>query len=473
MGKLRRIARPTAGALLLLGALIGCRDAPNKEQPQPKVAAPGRYAPSQKEQGSFAPLVESVMDAVVYVETRRTHDGRTSDELLDRFHGSPGPRDEPMLRGAGSGFIVAADGKVLTNHHVVAGSKDIRVKLEGSRVFAAHVLGSDPLTDLALLELEGDVKDLPVLALGDSDDIRVGDWVVAIGNPFGLASSVSAGIVSAKERDIHLGPYDAFLQTDAAVNPGNSGGPLFNAAGEVIGINSVMVGGGAGIGFAVPSNIAAELLPQLERGEVQRGWFGVSIHDLTPPLAKALRVPRSQGAIVSEVPPETPARRAGLKQDDVVVSIDGIDVESARALSRAVAAKAPGSTVRLGVFRKGKPRELDVVLGRRPDLEQEAPASPAEEPAARSGIAALGLSFESAENGALITSVQPTTAADAAGLVAGSVVIEANGEPVKSAADLARLLATAEPGDVVLLRVEIEGHPLLRALELPAPGAAG
>ncbi len=472
MRKARRIARPTAGALLLLWALIGCRDAPNPEQPRPAVGAPGRYAPSPQ-QGSFAPLVESVKGAVVYVETRRAHDGRSSDELLERFHGSPGPRDEPMLRGAGSGFIVGADGKVLTNHHVVARSKDIRVKLEGSRELSARVLGSDPLTDLALLQLEGDVKDLPVLALGNSDDIRVGDWVVAIGNPFGLASSVSAGIVSAKERDIHLGPYDAFLQIDAAVNPGNSGGPLFNAAGEVVGINSVMVGGGAGIGFAVPSNIAAELLPQLERGEVRRGWFGVSIHDLTPPLAKALRVPRSRGAIVSEVPAGTPARRAGLKQDDVVVSIDGDEIASARALSRAVAAKAPGANVRLGIFRKGRLREVDVVLGRRPDPEREAPPTEAEEPPAKGGIAALGFSFESAEHGALITRVEPTSAADAAGLVAGSVVIEAGGKPVRSAADLARHLASAEPGEVVLLRVELEGHPVLRALELPAAGAAG
>src|SRR6266851_4923163 len=237
--------------------------------------------------------------------------------------------------GAGSGFIIHPNGTLLTNNHVVEGADAIRVHLEDGRAFDAEVLGRDPLTDIAVVKLKGKLEKLPVATLGDSDAIKVGDWVVAIGNPFGLASSVSAGIISARARQIGAGPFDDFLQTDAAINPGNSGGPLFNMKGEVIGINTAIVGGGSGIGFAVPSNMAKLLLPQLEKGQkIRRGWLGVTVQDLTPELAKSLNVPVSRGAVVSDVNPDTPAAKAGLKPEDVVVAVDGNPVDSNRALTR-------------------------------------------------------------------------------------------------------------------------------------------
>src|SRR5262249_53642510 len=281
-----------------------------------------------------------------------------------------------IRQGAGSGFIIHPNGTVLTNNHVVEGADAIRVRLEDGRSFDANVLGRDPLTDVAVVKLKGKVENLPVVPLGDSDSMKVGDWVLAIGNPFGLASSVSAGIISARARQIGAGPYDDFLQTDAAINPGNSGGPLFNLKGEVIGINTAIVGGGTGIGFAVPSNIAKALLPQLEKeGAVSRGYIGVHIQDLNPDLAKGLSVPVKEGAVISDVVDDGPGKAAGLQRDDVVTAIDGQKVSSGGALSRAVGLKRPGTTSTLNVYRGTKQMELKVHLATRPDLAKVNPAS--------------------------------------------------------------------------------------------------
>ncbi len=241
---------------------------------------------------------------------------------------------------------------------MVEGAFNIRVKFDDGRTLEAEVLGRDPLTDIALIKLKSPPANLPVLQLGDSDAMRVGDWVVAIGNPFGLASSVSAGILSAKAREIGATQYDDFLQTDAAINPGNSGGPLFNLRGEVIGMNTAIVSGGAGIGFAVPSNLAKALIPQLEKnGSVTRGYIGVKLQNLTPELAKALNVPQTTGALINEVTKNSPGDKAGLKSDDVVVSLDGKKVDSNSALTPPVALRPPGSTVTLGVYpRRQAPR---------------------------------------------------------------------------------------------------------------------
>ncbi len=472
----------------LTAAIVACGLATNgsapaqqaaKAVPTATAAAPATPSPVPVEQEralpSLAPLIESVKGAVVNVDVKKRVEAaqlRFGDELFERFFRMPAPRmpqESPVRRGAGSGFIIRADGLVLTNNHVVEGADDILVKLDDGREFSAKVLGTDPLTDLALLKLQGKVENLPVVRLGDSDALKVGDWVVAIGNPFGLASSVSAGIISAKERDIRAGPYDDFLQTDAAINPGNSGGPLFNLRGEVIGINTAIIGGGTGIGFAVPSNMAKALLPQLEKGEVRRGWLGVSIQDLTPDLAKALKVPVPHGAVVIDVNEGTPAKKAGLKADDVIVSVDGQPVESSKDLSRRVGFMRPGGTVVLGVYRDSRKMDLRVELGLRPDLEGVGKrfGGGRDDRAERLGLAFQDVEPGSGKTGALITHVEPGTPADRADLRPGMVVVGVDGQKVHGARDVARILSSARSGSTVLIRVEVDGARLLRAISIP------
>jgi serine protease Do len=389
----------------------------------------------------------------------------------------PGPGSrEPLLQGIGSGFVIDPSGIVLTNNHVVEDAVDIRVTLMDGREFDAEVLGTDPLTDVAVIKLRGQsMKDLPVVRLGDSDAMRVGDWVMAIGNPFGLSSSVSVGILSAKERDIQAGPYDDFLQTDAAISPGNSGGPLFNLSGEVIGINTAIVGGGAGIGFAVPSNLVKALVPHLEKeGTVTRGWLGVGVQDLTPALGEAMGVPVQEGTIVVNVQEGSPGARAGLKPDDVIVALNGKPIISAGSLTRTVGLMSPGTEVTLTLYRDGQRLERKVTLGTRPDLEgissRRAPRSEQETHRRIGlGLADVGprMGMQGMPQGALIAQVAPGSVAERVGLVPGMVVVEAAGKPVRSAADLVQILRDAKPGSSVLLRVDLEGTRALRALTIP------
>ncbi|MFY2563582.1 trypsin-like peptidase domain-containing protein [Corallococcus terminator] len=503
-----------AVAVGLVLTLAGCRRGQDEAQPAPtqqEPAAPSSEvnpdsAPPAKQPmppdmrgalASIAPLVESVKSAVVNVEVREATPARSSRRGSPWNGGGPrspfgggmpgmpfgapfdDPREEGPRQGLGSGFVIDARGLVLTNNHVVADATEIRVQFPDGRELAAKVLGTDPLTDVAVLQLQGDVKGLPVVKLGDSDALRVGDWVVAIGNPFGLASSVSLGILSAKARDIQVGPFDDFLQTDAAINPGNSGGPLFNLHGEVVGINTAIIGQGSGIGFAVPSSLVKELLPQLEKdGAVTRGWLGVAVQDLTPDLGGALGVTNAEGAIVTEVNEGTPAAEAGLKPDDIIVTAGGRPIASGRALTRAVALKAPGSELPLTVYRGGKKTELKATLGTRPDLEGVARRKPPEEhaepPHQRVGLSLsdmdprLSRAQELPRAGALVTDVVPGSSAERSGLVPGMVVVEADGQPVRRATDLARVLKESEPGKSVLLRVAVPGgRRELRALTAP------
>jgi len=436
---------------------------------------------------SFAPLVESVKGAVINVEVRAqsrepvaTSGPDPLRDFFDRFFSRPGrPQSQPrgqIRAGLGSGFIIDPSGVALTNNHVVQGAIAIRVRLNDGRSFDAEVLGRDPLTDVAVIKFKGDeIKNLPVVHLGDSNALRVGDWVLAIGNPFGLTSSVSAGILSAKDRVIGAGPYDDFLQTDAAINPGNSGGPLFNVRGEVVGINTAIIGGGSGIGFAVPSNIAKELLPQLEKkGHVTRGWLGIGAQDLDPDLAKALGVPVREGAVVVEVNEGTPAQKAGFKPDDVITALDGQPIPSSSALTRIVALKSPGTAVALTFYRATQKQEVKVVLGTRPDLEGVGGSEESDENRqARIGLQIQDVdpAFAQARNlpahGALISDVVPGSAADAAGLAPGMIILEASGKPIRSAADLKNVLRSAKPSSVVLLRIAVPGGKRLYALNIP------
>ncbi|WP_309897272.1 trypsin-like peptidase domain-containing protein [Archangium sp.] len=485
------INRPTRPRGAFAGALILTLPLLAPAQPASTPANNALQPATREAQAlpSLAPLVESVKGAVVNVDVQAKASMSEGGEnpLMDRFFGGGGgggprgQRREPVRQGAGSGFIIDSKGLVLTNNHVIEGAVSIRVRLDDGRSFDAEIVGRDPLTDVALLRLKGKVDGLPTVKLGDSDGMRVGDWVVAIGNPFGLASSVSSGILSARARDIHSGPYDDFLQTDAAINPGNSGGPLFNLKGEVVGINTAIVGGGTGIGFAVPSNLVKALLPQLEKdGAVTRAWLGIGIQDLTGDLAKALALPVNAGAIVSEVNDNSPASKAGLRSDDVIVSIDGRKVASGGELTRTVALKKPGSTSTLDVFRDGKRQELKVQLGTRPDLEglglrQKKGAEGEESSKARVGVSLSNLDPRMVERtgmksakGALVTDVLPGSPAESAQLEPGMVVVEVDRKPVGSAEELAKTIRKAPAGSTLLLRVEVpRGGRYLRALRVP------
>ncbi|WP_164020296.1 trypsin-like peptidase domain-containing protein [Pyxidicoccus trucidator] len=514
---MKRTTRTLSVGLGLVLALTACRK--SSEEPASAPPAPTREeAPASPATGarggapakqpmppdmgaalaSVAPLVESVRAAVVNVEvraaapSRRTReDAPWGEEGESPFGDAPwgpftpfgpqGPSEERPRQGLGSGFIIDGRGLVLTNNHVVQDATKIQVQLPDGRELGAKVLGTDPLTDVALLQLQlpADAKALPVVRLGDSEALRVGDWVVAIGNPFGLGSSVSLGIVSAKARNIEAGPFDEFLQTDAAINPGNSGGPLFNLRGEVVGINTAIVGGGTGIGFAVPSNLVRALVPQLEKeGAVTRGWLGVAVQDLTADLGEALGLPAREGAVVTDVTGDTPAAAAGLQPDDVIVAADGQPIDSGRTLTRTVAMKPPGAPLTLSVYRGGKKEELKATLGTRPDLEGVAvrsrPDAPEEPPHQRVGLGLADLDARLARTqglpaaGALVTDVDEGSVAGHAGLMPGMVVVEAGGQPVRRARDLMRLLRAAKPGEPVLLRVVMPGGQReLRALTVP------
>ncbi len=435
--------------------------------------APGQPLPS------LAPLIDSVKGAVVSVDVARKPSAE-SQALLDRFRrqGAPVP-EQPLNQGTGSGFIVDAAGLVLTNNHVVDGAVKLKVRLDDGRSFDGEVLGRDPLTDVALVKLKGNPTALPVVKLGDSAAMRIGDWVVAIGNPFGLSQSVSAGIISASDRQIGASRYDQFLQTDAAINPGNSGGPLFNLRGEVIGMNTAIVQTGTGIGFAVPSNLIKAVVPQLERaGAVTRGWLGVGVQDVSPALARALKVPQREGALLTQVNAGSPASRAGLKEEDVVVSIDGEKVTSASALTRTIGLKRPDATVSLAVVRAGKPLTVKVKLGTRPDLENigdTRPASAPDEDSHRLGISFQDIDPRLAEGtglpraGALVVAVASGSVAEEAGFARGMAIVELNRKPISNRDGLAAAFAQLKTGEVALFRVALPGSSgrQLLALEVP------
>jgi len=362
----------------------------------------------------------------------------------------------------------------------------IRVNLEDGRSFDAEMVGRDPATDLALIRLKGKLDNLPVARLGDSEALRVGDWVFAIGNPFGLASSVSLGIISAKARNITGGQYDEFLQTDAAINPGNSGGPLFNLRGEVVGINTAIAGSGTGIGFAVPANLARALIPLLEKdGAVTRGWLGIGVQTVTPDLGMALGVPAREGAVVLMANDGSPARRAGLMPDDVIVSVDGAKIATSDALTKLIALKRPGSVSTLAYYRGARKQEARVTLGTRPDPNpapqrdrgRDRPRN--EESKQRVGLSFQDLDPETADQlgvpsqGVLVADVVPGSAAERANLGRGMVIVEADHHPVRTTSELSRLIKHKRSGDVLLLRVALPGgntsggSTVLRALTMP------
>lgn len=404
----------------------------------------------------FVQLVEKYGKGVVNISTVREarvvegadpfgFDERHA-EIFRRF-GFPfpfgGPRQEPERRGTGSGFIISADGLILTNHHVVEGADEIKVRLTDNREFTGKVLGSDAKTDIAVVKI--DAKDLPYLTMGNSDELKVGEWVAAIGSPFGLDNTVTSGIVSAKSRKLPSDQYVPFIQTDVAVNPGNSGGPLFNMKGEVVGINSQIFstsGGFMGLSFAIPSNLAMQIKDQLvKNGKVTRGRIGVVIQSVTQDLAESFGMKTPKGAIVSQVEKDGPAAKAGLQEGDIITAVNGRAIDDSVDMPVIIGSMAPGSIAKLSIIRNNKDMTLDVKVEEAPNESASSNASKTSA-ANKLGVTVRPLNDEekakAETEGLLVT--ESTGAARKAGIREGDIIVNVNGVKIKKTDDLARVL---------------------------------
>jgi len=382
-------------------------------------------------------------------------------EFWERFFGRQFPYQEPFRqRSLGSGLVIEADGHILTNYHIIANAEEIRVKLSDGREYEAKVIGKDPKTDIALIKIVAD-ESLTTVSLGDSDKLQVGEWVLAIGNPFGLDRTVTAGIVSAKGRIIGTGPYDNFIQTDASINPGNSGGPLINMRGQVVGLNTAIFtrsGGNIGIGFAIPINLVKDLLPELKsKGKVVRGWLGVTIQKVTPALAESLGLDRPRGALVGFVAPESPAKRGGMKVGDVITEFDGRKIEQSDELPLFVARTPVGKRVQVQVIRDRKEMILSVSVG---EVKEEEVIASAERENDL-GLTVHNVTPQIAERlgldraeGVVVRSVRPGSAADEAGLRRGDVILEIDRKAIKSLSDFQKAVSNIEKDKVILVLVD-------------------
>ncbi|MEX0806125.1 MAG: DegQ family serine endoprotease [Candidatus Binatia bacterium] len=391
----------------------------------------------------------------------------------DQFGAPGGPRSAPR-RGLGSGFIIDQKGLVLTNNHVVENAEKITVKLADDREFGAKVVGRDPKTDLAVIQITEGKGNFPVAPLGDSSRLRVGEWVVAMGSPFGLDNTLTAGVVSAKGRQIGAGPYDNFIQTDASINPGNSGGPLVNLRGEVVGINTAIFsrsGGNLGIGFAIPINLAKEILPELiKSGKVSRGWLGVTIQRMTPEIAESMGLEKTHGALVANVMQGSPADHAGIKTGDVIVEYDGQKIEDSSQLPLLVARTPVGKSVKTTVLRDKKQTPLTIKVGELKDEEVVASAPQQ----GKLGLTVQNITPPIAESlglkraeGVVITSVEAQSAAAEAGLRRGDVVLEVNRKNIANAGDYEKAIDAAKPGSNVLFLIRRGDNNLFLALRAP------
>lgn len=401
-------------------------------------------------------------------------------ELFRRFFGEPGERDIPGLdaRSLGSGFIISGDGYVLTNHHVVKNAEEIIVRLSDRREFVAELVGSDRRSDVALLKI--DAAELPVTTVGSGESLRVGEWVLAIGSPFGFDHSVTAGIVSAKGRSLPSENYVPFIQTDVAINPGNSGGPLFNLSGQVVGVNSQIysrTGGFMGVSFAIPIEVAMDVANQLrDKGHVSRGWLGVLIQDVTRELAESFDMERPRGALVAKVLPDSPAERGGLQVGDIIVRFDGQAVESSSALPPLVGMTPLERDVEVEIVRQGKRSTRRIVIGELPS-EEEIAAAGGQRPRMhreknRLGVVVSDLNPEQREQyqieqgGVLVTEIQAGPARTA-GIREGDVILTINNEAIDSVAQFEKLVAEMEAEKNVAVLVQRDSGPLFLALRTP------
>jgi serine protease Do len=419
---------------------------------------------------NFSALAAEVGPAVVNVQVEKTTQGETSmqlfeanpfgDERFKDFFGKQMPPQQRRQDAVGTGFIIDKSGYIITNNHVVEDADKIKVKLKDEREFEARVIGRDPQTDVALIKIDAK-GDLPVAKLGRSADLKVGEWVVAVGSPFGLEQTVTAGIVSAKGRVIGSGPYDDFIQTDASINPGNSGGPLVNMNGEVVGINTAIIAQGHGIGFAIPIDMATKIVAQLkENGEVTRGWLGVSIQDLKGDLAQYYGVKGNEGVLVTEVVPGNPADKAGIKAKDIITAVNGEKVTSSRELTAKAATLPVGETTKITVVRDGKQQVFDVTVAKRPLTVADAGKPPVEKEG-EYGLQVTDLTPEMAQRlnthrevGVVVVGVRPDSKAYKAGVQQGDLILEVNRQNVSSTGELKQLLAKYKGGDGVSLLVQ-------------------
>lgn len=429
---------------------------------------------------AFVNVVKQAKTGVVHIRVEQTTEVKSPyNQYSDEFFNNPffehffGPQwrqqqqQRPQTRkqqGQGSGFIISKDGYILTNNHVVENADKITVITSDEQEFEGELIGADPQSDVALIKVNAD-KDLPVLPLGDSDELEVGEWVIAIGNPFGLSQTVTVGVVSAKGRNrVGLNDYENFIQTDAAINPGNSGGPLLNGNGEVVGINSALysrTGGYMGIGFAIPINMVKSIENQLHNnGEVTRGWLGVVIQDINKDLAATFGLKDAKGILVSEVQKESPADKAGIKDGDVLVKMDGKELKNVTDLRNRVAMIAPDTKVDFEVIREGKERTIDVKIGKQPENFGQKQTTTPSQLFDQFGLSLQNLTSELAERfgyekgqGVIISDVKPGSPAQDAGLKAGFLIEEINKTPVKSIDDATKALEKSKNSKRTLLRI--------------------
>ncbi len=440
--------------------------AATRESASPPVAVGGKAGVLP----NFADLVEQLTPGVANISTtkvmkspfasRRGRPGDPFEQFLDRFF--QGRPQEFRQQSLGTGFVIDKDGYILTNNHVVDSADEIIVTLAGDREYQAKVIGKDVKTDIALIKIEPD-QELPVLPIGDSDELRIGEWILAIGNPFGLQHTVTAGIVSAKGRVIGAGPYDDFIQVDASINPGNSGGPLIDSKGQVIGVNTAIysnTGQSAGIGFAIPINLAISVANQLKnQGRVTRGWLGVLIQHIDPDLAKSYGMKSANGALVSKVVPNSPASKAGIQAGDVILSYDGKEIRHHSDLPVLVATTPPGEKARLQVIREGKRRNVSVTIEELEDESGEATESlDSDSESGRLGLRLQTVPPELAQEygikaGVLIAGVEPGSLAEQKGMQGGDVILEINGKKVNDVETFIKGVRGIDSGKLIRLLV--------------------
>jgi len=425
---------------------------------------------------NFSTLAEMVSPAVVNVRTVKTFksggrvlrnfsnpfgDNDPFKDFFEKFFGEEHQRDFKQ-RSLGSGFIIDKEGYIVTNNHVIEDADEIQVKLKNGDEYDAKIVGRDPNTDIALIQIKPK-NDLPVIKLGDSQSLKIGQWVVAIGSPFGLEQTVTAGIVSAKGRVIGSGPYDDFIQTDASINPGNSGGPLLNMDGEVIGINTAIIASGQGIGFAVPINLAKGIIEQLKlHGSVTRGWLGVAIQDVTGEVAEYYGIVGKEGALVTEVFPGDPADKAGIQVRDIIIEVNGEKIKSTRDLTRIVADIGVGDSANIKVLRNGTEKSFEVKIAKREDEKISAGTFlKDDQEKSELGIRVSNLTPEIArqfnlkdEEGVAVTGVEAESEGDKAGVMTGDVIKEINHRTIKTADDYTEAIGSVKKGDAVQMFIK-------------------
>ena len=518
----RKIVIGTLAASLMgsatFGALALAKNSPAETATTATVvkAAPHLAVSNTLAPNTFSVIAAKVSPAVVNIQVEQTASGEEHarndspdqakpqnpfqglpenspyKEFFEKFFGEnapwqrqPGPNsDQPQpgqkVLGMGSGFIIDQDGYVVTNDHVIGKADKITVTMTNGKKFDAELIGRDSKTDLALLKIDAKEK-LPFVTWGNSKQAKVGDWVVAVGNPFGLGGTVTTGIISARGRDINAGPFDDFLQIDASINRGNSGGPTFNLQGHVIGINTAIYspnGGSVGIGFAVPSSLAQPIIAQLkEKGSVVRGWLGVQIQQVTPEIGESLGLSKHRGALVSKIEPKSPAAKAGLKQGDVILSVDGEAIEKMRELPKVVAAKQTGKKTAFTIWRNGKKKSLDVVIGTLPSNMKVAAKTPQKEMKQNAfGMTLAALTpqlrtqYRISEGvaGVLVVKIQPNSPAAKMGLAKGDIIRRVGPKDVAQPTDVKHGIETArdQKRKAVLILVNRRGNELFFALKL-------